>query len=147
MDTLSLLYIAGAIALLALALLFVYLVLLVKRTNALMDKQVAPLLDDAKAMTESLKPAIAQIDPLMERVNLTMDAANLEIMRVDEILEDVSSITNKLAGTTATVNDIANVPLNAVNSVTNRVRSVFKSRSASATSADLGVQKESESDE
>lgn len=146
METIDVLYIAGAIALIALAVLFIYLVLLLKRANTMIDKQVAPMLDDAKAMTDSLKPAIAQIDPLMERINLTMDAANLEIMRVDEILEDVSTITDKLAGTTTTVNDIANVPLNAVNNVTSRVRGVFKSRNASSTSAQLGSQKESEAE-
>lgn len=147
MDTTAVLCIAGAIALLALAVLFIYLVLLIKRANDMIDKQITPMLEDAKVMTTSLTPAVAQIDPLMERVNLTMDAANLEIMRVDEILEDVSVITDKLAGTTSTVNDIANVPLNAVNSVTNRVRGVFKSRNASSASADLGAQKESEATE
>ena len=147
MDMSSILFIAGAIALLALAVLFVYLVLLLKRANAMIDNKVNPMLDDVKDMTESLKPAVAQIDPLMDRVNLTMDAANLEIMRVDEILEDVSTITDQLAGTTTTVNEIANVPLTAVNSVSGKVRGFFKSRSASTTSAALGEQKEAGSQE
>ncbi len=137
-------FIAGGIALLALAVLFVYLVLLVKRANTMMDKKVDPLLDDVKAMTESLKPAVAQIDPLMERVNLTMDAANLEIMRVDEILQDVTVIADKLAETTTTVNDIANAPLNAVNSMTSRLRGRFAGKAASATSAELAAKREAD---
>ena len=32
----------------------------------------------------------------MERVSLTVDAANLEIMRVDQILEDVNEITDSV---------------------------------------------------
>lgn len=147
MDMINVLYVSGAIALIALAVLFVYLVLLLKRVNSMMDKQVTPMLDDAKDMTESLKPAAAQVDPLMERLNLTMDAANLELMRVDEILEDVSVITDKLAGTTSTVNDIANVPLSAVNGVTGKVRGFFKRSNASSASADLGAQKEAGSAE
>jgi len=143
MEMVNILYIAGAIALIALAVLFVYLAMLVKRANAMIDKQVNPMLDDAKAMTESLKPALAQVDPLMERINLTMDAANLEIMRVDEIMQDVSVITGHLADTSSTVNEITNVPLNAVNNVTNKVRGVFRSRSASSASADLAARKES----
>lgn len=144
MDMVNILYIAAAIALIALAVVFVYVVLLLKRANDMIDKKVNPMLDDAKAMTESLKPAIAQIDPLMDRINLTMDAANLEIMRVDEIMQDVSTITGQLADTSTTVNEITNVPLNAVNSVTSRVRGVFKNRSASSASAALGAQKEAE---
>ena len=143
MEMINILYIAGAIALIALAVLFIYLVLLIKRANTMIDKQVNPMLDDAKVMTESLKPAVAQIDPLMERINLTMDATNLELMRLDEIMQDVSVITGHLADTTSTVNEITNVPLNAVNSVTNKVRGVFRSRSASGTSADLAAKKES----
>jgi hypothetical protein len=100
------------------------------------------MLDDAKDMTESLKPAVAQIDPLMERINLTMDAANLEIMRVDEIMQDVSVITDKLADTTSTVNEITNVPLNAVNGVASKFRGVFKNRSASDASTTLAAKKE-----
>lgn len=143
MDMINILFIAGAIALLALAVLFIYLVLLIKRANDMIDKQVTPMLDDAKAMTESLKPAVAQIDPLMDRINLTMDAANLEIMRVDEIMQDVAVITDKLADTTTTVNEVTNIPLNAVNGVANRVRGAFKTRNASSTSAALGAQKDS----
>ena len=143
MAMIDVLYLAGAIALLALAVVLVYVVLLLKRTNSMIDKQVTPMLDDAKAMTESLKPAIEQIDPLMERINLTMDAANLEIMRVDEIMQDVSVITDQLASTSTTVNEITNVPLNAVNGVASKVRGVFKNRSASSTSSTLGAKKES----
>jgi uncharacterized protein YoxC len=142
MEAITILYVAGAIALLALAVLFVYLVLLIKRANDMIDKQVTPMLDDAKAMTESLKPAVAQIDPLMERVNLTMDAANLEIMRVDEIMQDVSVITDKLADTTTKANEVTNIPLNAVNGVASKVRGVFKGRGTSDASATLAAQKE-----
>ncbi len=136
-------FIAGGIALLALAVLFIYLVLLVERTNTIIDKKVEPLLDDVKDMTESLKPAVAQIDPLMERVNLTMDAANLEIMRVDEILADVTVITDKLAETTTAVNDIANAPLTAMSNVTTHLRGRF-AKTTSATSAELAAKKEAD---
>jgi uncharacterized protein YoxC len=141
MDMINILYIAAAIALLALAVLFIYLVLLLKRTNAMIDNQVVPMLDDAKEMTASLKPAVDQIDPLMERLNLTMDAANLEIMRVDEIMQDVSTITGQLADTSTTVNEITNVPLNAVNNVAGRVRGIFKGHAGSSASVKLADKK------
>lgn len=143
----NILFVAGGIALLALAVLFIYLVLLVKRANKLIDEKVNPMLDDVKAMTDSLKPAIAQVDPLMERVNLTVDAANLEIMRVDGILEDVSTITDKLAETTTTVNEITNVPLNAVNNVTSRLRDRLTGRVASSESAELAARREADESE
>jgi uncharacterized protein YoxC len=146
MDMIVLVYIGGAIALVALAVLFISLALMLKDARAMMNDKINPMLDDAKDMTESLKPAVAQIDPLMERINLTMDAANLEIMRVDEIMEDVSVITDKLANTTTSVNEIANMPLNAVNTATSKVRGLFKKNGASSTSAKLGEAKESATD-
>ena len=142
MDAMTILIVAGVIAVLALAVLFVYLVLFIKRTMVMMDEQIAPILDDAKVMTGYLKPAVDQVDPLMERLNLTLDATNLELMRVDEIMQNVSVITEKLADTTSKANEVTNIPLNAVNGVASKVRGVFKGRGTSDASATLAAQKE-----
>lgn len=80
-----------------------------------------------------------EIDPMMNRVNLTLDAANLEILRVDAILEDVSQITDTMANATTTVDKLAQAPVSAVSNVTDRVRNVLKSSKASKSSAELAA--------
>lgn len=80
-----------------------------------------------------------EIDPMMNRVNLTLDAANLEILRVDAILEDVSQITDTMANATTTVDKLAQAPVSAVSSVTDRVRNVLKSSKAGKSSAELAA--------
>lgn len=48
-------------------------------------------------IAEEAKPAVGRVDPLVERLSLTVDAANLELMRVDQILEDVTQITDSVS--------------------------------------------------
>ena len=59
----------------------------------------------------------------MERITLTVDAANLEIMRVDQILEDVNTITGNVSKATESLDNITSLPLDALSNVTSRLRS------------------------
>ena len=110
--------VAGVVALVALAYLLITLTKSLKET---FDK-VNPLVDDAKEALAATKPALDRIDPLMERVTLTVDAANLEIMRVDQILEDVNTITGNVSKATESLDTITSLPLDAISSVTGRLR-------------------------
>jgi len=78
----------------------------------------------------------------VDRVQLTVDAANLEIMRVDQILEDVTQITDTLSTATVAVDKVAQAPVSAVENLSNRIRDAFKPRRASNVSRALGGQKE-----
>ena len=80
---------AGVIALIALAYLFVVLSKTIKEAMF----KVNPLLDNAQDLITDAKPLVKKADPMMDRITLTIDAANLEIMRVDQILEDVNTVT------------------------------------------------------
>lgn len=101
-------------------------------------KQLEPTLDHVEKITSDIEPVTAKIDPLVDRVSLTVDAANLEIMRVDQILEDVTQITDSVTKTMDTVDSVTSAPLDLVNSVTDKVRSRFKTRGASEESVRLG---------
>ena len=79
------------------------------RTVSSVEEQVQPILADAKEMTESLKPAVDKVDPLVERVSLAVDAANLEIMRLDGILGDVSEITQTASQAVSAVDTVAQI--------------------------------------
>lgn len=105
-------------------------------------EQLDPMLKDAKQMTSDLTPAAAKIDPLMDRALLTMDGVNLEMMRVDGILEDVAEITDTAASATNAVENITNAPVKAVSNMASRFRSAFGGKSASDEAAQLAEQRE-----
>lgn len=110
--------IAGVVALGALAYMLITMTKSMKET---FDK-VNPLIDQAQEALDATKPALERIDPLMERITLTVDAANLEIMRVDQILEDVNAITVNVSKATESLDTITSAPLDAISSVTGRLR-------------------------
>lgn len=70
-----------------------------------------------------------------------MDAANLEIMRLDQILEDVSDITNSASNAVGAVEAATNAPMEIMNNVTSKVREKLKSKHASDESVALGEAK------
>lgn len=100
--------------------------------------ELEPAVESVRAITAQLEPSIAKVDPLLDRVTLTVDAANLEIMRVDQILEDVTQITGSVSNTLDTVDAVTNAPLELVSSVTDKIRSVVKPSGASRESTGLG---------
>lgn len=113
-----LLCLAGIVALCALA----YLLISMKKTVDTTMAKVNPLLDEAQDCINKAKPALDRLDPLLERLTLTVDAANLEIMRVDQILEDVNTITGNISKATESIDAVTSLPLDALSSVTGRIR-------------------------
>lgn len=109
---------AGVIALIALAYLFVVLSKTIKEAMF----KVNPLLDNAQDLITDAKPLVKKADPMMDRITLTIDAANLEIMRVDQILEDVNTVTGNVAKASNSVDSITSAPLDAISNLTKKIR-------------------------
>ena len=84
---LFILCLAGAVALLALAYFLYILVKIIRNT---VNEKVNPMLDDAADLIKQAKPIVGRVDPLMDRITLTIDGANLQIMRIDQIMEELS---------------------------------------------------------
>lgn len=129
----------------ALVVFIVELIKMVKVTRTtITDVKVHldPTMANIEEITESIKPAVAKSDPLVDRVMLTLDAVNLEMMRVDEILEDISQITDSASSATAAVDNIASAPVKAVSNVATRVRTKLGGKNASDESAQLSAQRD-----
>ncbi len=123
------------------------LALTIRRTRSTVDsvhEQIGPTIEHVNEIAKGIEPVVAKADPLMDRVALTVDAANLEIMRVDQILEDVSQMTGTVTKTLDTVDSVTSLPLDAVNSLTTKVRSIFKKPQASEQSQRLGEERAAE---
>lgn len=112
---------------------------LVGNVNTLVTEQVEPLLAKVNEMAEEAKPAAGRVDPLVERLSLTVDAANLELMRVDQILEDVTQITDSVSKAAGAVDTVTSAPIDLVNTLTGKLRNRFKPRYASDESVSLGA--------
>ncbi len=113
----ALLVILGAIALIVLIVVLVRVARSMKHVNALTE-----------SAQEELVPTLKRVDPLVERAELTVDTLNLELLRVDAILEDVENVTDVAGKTADTVNVITAAPTTAVASLAERVQSAFGSK-------------------
>ena len=109
-----------------------------RKTVSTLEEEIRPVISDVKEMTESLKPAVDKMDPLAERVSLAVDAANLEIMRLDGILENVDAMTTSAAGAANAVETVANTPMKLVNTAAEKLRGAVSQKKASDASVALG---------
>jgi len=104
-------------------------------------KQTDPTLANVEQITTDLTPALAKVEPLMDRVQLTIDTVNLEMMRVDQILENVSEISDTASSAVAAVDNVTNAPINLVNNMATKVKGVLKPKNASDETLKLEEQR------
>lgn len=114
---------ATILVILGAAVLVALIVVLVRAAKTM--KNVNVITQEAE---EKVTPALKRVDPLVDRVELTVDTLNLELLRVDGILEDVESVTDVAGKTADTVSTITTAPSDAVASVVDRVRGALTSR-------------------
>lgn len=110
----TILVILGAAVLVALIVVLVRVAKTMKNVNVITQEA-----------EEQVAPALKRVDPLLDRVELTVDTANLELLRVDAILEDVESVTDVAGKAADTVSTVTTAPSEAVTSVVERVRGAF----------------------
>lgn len=70
----------------------------------------------------------ASLMPLLEKTDVTVDAINVELLRIDEIVSRVEEVTDRVNSTSRTVQEVANAPAEIVSEIAGRVRSAFKTR-------------------
>ncbi|MDY0087681.1 MAG: hypothetical protein RBS78_03940 [Coriobacteriia bacterium] len=63
-----------------------------------------------------------RIPPLIDKIDVTVDALNAEMLRVDAIIDDFEQISSRVSNTVSTVQDAVSAPANAVSSAGERIR-------------------------
>lgn len=133
----------AAIVLVALVWLLVEVVMILRKARPAIDNanetlenvnsmvtqiktEIEPTLVRIDPMVEAVEPAVARIDPLLEHLQLTVDAANLEIMRLDQILDDVSQITGVAGKAAQSVDTVTSAPAELVTGVAEKLRGSAK---------------------
>jgi len=66
-----------------------------------------------------------RLSPLLDKVDITVDAVNAELLRIDAILTQFEEVSDRVSSTTSAVHDAVNAPIDAVTAVSSGVRDVF----------------------
>ncbi len=72
----------------------------------------------------------ARLVPLIEKVDVSVNAFNAELLRVDAIVTRFEEISDRVESTSRTVQDVANAPVEIVTDLADRVRRAWRSRKA-----------------
>jgi hypothetical protein len=91
--------------------------------------EIALTVRKARASIEGVNETVAKADPLIEHTTLTVDALNLELMRIDQILEDVEQVTDAATSAAETVTQISAAPMELASSIADHLRAGAKNRS------------------
>ena len=97
------------------------------------------------ALVESVKTARSvrrlsdhldeRVVPLLDKADVTVDALNAELLRVDVIVTRIEEVTDRVESTSRTVQDVANAPGEIVTDIADRVRRAWKRRQAEGSAA------------
>lgn len=64
--------------------------------------------------------------PLLAKVDVTVDAVNAELLRIDGIVSTFEDVSDKVSTTTNVVHGAMNAPMEAVNAVGSRLRDAWR---------------------
>lgn len=114
MDTLSVLVIVLVVAAIALCGLAAYALVIV--VGAM--RSMRTLADDLDG----------RLVPLLDKLDVTVDAANAELLRIDGIVTVFEDASAKVSATTAAVHDAVSAPREAVENLGEKLRHAWKHR-------------------
>lgn len=102
----------------------VFLIIILYRASLTM-KSVQNMAESAE---KEVTPALAKVNPMVDKAELMLDTVNLEMLRVDSILEDVEQITDVAGKAATTVDTVTSAPAEAVTSLLDRIRGAIDSK-------------------
>ncbi len=102
----------------------VFLVIILYRASVTM-RSVQNIAADAE---KEVAPALTKVNPMVDKAELMLDTVNLEMLRVDAILEDVEQITDVAGKAATTVDAVTSAPAEAVTSIVDRIRGSIGSK-------------------
>lgn len=82
----------------------------------------------ARSFRSLTDDARSRLIPLTEKVDVTVDAINAELLRVDAIITQVEEASARVSHASGTISDIVHTPAELVNDVAERVRRAWKDR-------------------
>jgi len=118
---LALLALAGVVAL-------VFLTRLLHSTRKTMDTAN----DTVKEAQTTIKEVRETTVPILEKASVSVDAVNAELLRLDALIGSVEEAGTKAISTVGAATELAQKPVDLLNSMTDKLRRGWKERKASA---------------
>lgn len=92
-------------------------------------REVAGASRSAKALADDAR---LRLVPLLDKADITIDATNAELLRVDAIITRFEDASVRVSSASGTISGIVNAPTEIVTEVADRVRRAWKDRKRSA---------------
>ena len=90
-------------------------------------KRSTTVVDEADKTISELRTTVL---PILDKVDVTVDAVNAELLRVDNILSGIETASQKVTQTSETVSGIVATPVDFVAGFTDKLRRGWKTRRA-----------------
>ncbi len=108
------------------------------------------LIETTKTM-RSTREFVERVDerliPLLEKADATIDAANVEILRIDRVMDTFEDVSDKVGTATSVVHDAVNVPMGVAGLLAMRLRRLFKTSPRHVDDAGTTTRTEAEATE
>jgi len=86
--------------------------------------RLAAAADSVKRLSDDLEE---RLPPILEKADVTVDAVNAELLRLDLIVTQVEEVTEAVSSATSAVHTIVNAPYEVANELGERLRRTFHS--------------------
>lgn len=97
----------------------------------------------AREARSSIHETNSRLIPLLDKADVTVDAVNAELLRIDAIITQFEDAGAKVSHASGTLSEIVNAPAEIVSEVADRVRRAWKDRKRAAEVTDALVPVES----
>ncbi len=89
----------------------------------------------AREARASIGETSTRLIPLLDKADVTVDAVNAELLRIDAIITQFEDAGTKVSQASGTLSEIVNAPAEIVSEVADRVRRAWKDRKRTAEAA------------
>jgi hypothetical protein len=79
-----------------------------------------------RLMREFIDDTSSRLNPLIEKADVTVDAVNAELLRVDGIVTTMEEVSDAVGETTRTVQFVTNAPREVANAMGPRLRAAWR---------------------
>lgn len=78
-----------------------------------------------RSLHRSSEEVRERLVPLLDKADVTLDAINAELLRIDGVVTQFEDVTERVSSTTTAVHDAVNAPMEALSAVGSGLRGAF----------------------
>ncbi len=109
--------------------------------------EIKPIISKLDGVVDELEPAAKELPVLMNKASIATDALTVDLLQVDNILTDVSSVTGTASGVTSSVSKATGAAVNAASSLIGKAAKSVENKLGLGFSEDAEVAALEESSE